>query len=263
MLNFETGEMRRTDLAREMYGKNAGSLIKRSREYRVSEKFSFALEEAEISNTADAEALGRPIGNYITVSSPKLLSDLSISESLALSNIISDELRYLSPDFSNGVTVVGMGNREMTVDSLGARCAEMIKPTRSGNDRGISIVIPGVEASTGISALEIISSVIGTVKPSAVVAIDSLAARSPQSLGTTVQLCNSGISPGSGLGKRNVALNRKTVGIPVISIGVPTVISAKRLISDNEDFYVGLVESDAVIEYAARIIAAAIERAFS
>lgn len=263
MLTTKSTGIPRTDLARELYAEDPRSLIKRSTVCRIGNNIAFTVEEAEISDIEDSKALAKPIGNYITVESEKLLSQLSVAESLALSDIISEELLYLCPSSPCGVVVVGMGNREMTVDSLGVRSAEMIKPTRSEHNSGISIVIPGVEASTGISALELITSIFATVKPSAVVAIDSLAARSPKSLGTTVQMCNTGLSPGSGLGRRNIAISQDTLGVPVVSIGVPTVISAKHMISDNEDFYVGLVESDAVIEYAARIIAVAVEKAFS
>lgn len=264
-------DLLRTDLAKELYGDNAGAAIKRNTECKVDESFSFIIEEAEIRSSADVSAYRKSKGKYITIASPKLLSLLSVKESLVLSKIISEELVNLCGSYESGVTVIGMGNREMTVDSLGVRCAEMIKPTRSHGGRGLSVVIPGVEASTGISALELVSSIIGSVNPSAAVAIDSLAARSSERLGRTVQLSDSGIMPGSGLGKRSIALNRETAGIPVLSIGVPTVISAKTLLSDvldegeiaGDDFFVGLVESDAVIEASARIIAVAIENAFS
>ena len=252
----------RTDLARELYAEEPDSVIKRSREYRLGDGSALLLEEAQIHYEADSERFSKPMGKYITISSPKLLSLLSLRESLMLSEIISNELRYLLPVTSSAITVVGMGNREMTVDSFGVRCAEMIKPTRTSGDDGVSIVIPGVEASTGIAAIELITSVINTVKPAAIIAIDSLAARESARLGTTIQLWDSGIVPGSGLGRRNVALDRNNLGIPVVSIGIPTVISAKHLFSENDDCYVGLVESDAVIESAARIIAVAIEKVF-
>lgn len=263
MKNKKSSILPRTDLARELYGNESQSVIKRIRECGLGDNTAIRLEEAQIKDRSEALKFSKPIGRYITIGSPRVLSLLSLRESLIFSRIITDELLYLSPSCTDGITVVGMGNREMTADSLGVRCAEMIKPTRTSENKGISIVIPGVEASTGISAIELISSVVDTVKPSVVIAIDSLAAREPESLGSTVQLCDSGIIPGSGLGKRHIALNRETLGIPVLSIGVPTVISTRHWFTENDDFYVGLVDSDAIIESAARIIAVAIEKAFS
>ncbi len=263
--------LRRTDLARELDDGSGGSAITRNKEYFGRNESVFTVEETEIVS----ETLSKPRGKYITISCPELISALSVAESLDLSDLVANELRCLSRERHGGVTVIGMGNREMTVDSLGVRCAEMIMPTRkaeSGGREGLSVIIPGVEASTGITTFETVSSVVSNIKPSLAVAVDSLAARSVSRLGKTIQLSDTGISPGSGIGKRALSLNREALGIPVLSVGVPTVIAAETMLSElcecrgkssGGGFYVGLIESDAVIEASARILAVAIEKAFS
>lgn len=258
----------RTDLAKELFDEERVKL-KRKEVLGHRDGISFTVEEAEWENRDSSSFSGR----YISVSSPKRISKLSLKESLLLSEIIKDEMLYLSKGRRGRVLTIGLGNREMTVDSLGVRCAELTNPTRGSFPdpmRGLSVFIPGVEASTGISSLESVRAVLQEVKPDIVIAVDSLAARSVSHLGSTVQISDVGITPGSGLGLRRSAINKDSLGTRVISVGVPTVISADSLLSDalageadSETCYVGLIDSDAVVESSARIIATAIEEAFS
>lgn len=235
-----------TDLAREKY---EGRELERREEYELE----------FVSEHIDA---GRD-GKYITVIAPKLIYDLSIKESLYLSRIIRRELLMLTPKVKR-VAVIGLGNRNMTVDSLGVKTAELITATKTPDSvDGISIIIPGVEAMTGISSFQTVSSLLGVILPDIVVAVDSLAAKSHENLGRTVQISDIGISPGSGLGNRQHRLDSTTLGVPVMSLGVPTVISASKLYGDESDMFVALSQSDAVVDSAARIIASAIESAFS
>ncbi len=235
-----------TDLARE----------KTSAHYdvkRIELEYSFAAEEH----------CGPSGERYISFISPSIICDLGIKESLYFTRVISKALSLLCLNCRNAM-VIGLGNGKMTVDSLGVKTAEQIAPTRLSKRRdGLSVIIPGVEESVGISAFETISSVIKTIKPDIAVAVDSLAARSLESLGRTVQLGNSGIAPGSGLGKRKHKLDRASLGIPVVSVGIPTVISASLFKETQSDMYVALSQSDAVVDIGAKMLSKAIESTFS
>ncbi len=249
----------RSDMAKEIYEDKWQSLVLRRQEYKCSETI-FLSEEIQTHQG----------GRYITVTSPQLLSLLSLKDSLTLSTVIAREILLLSND-ERKVMVVGIGNREMTVDSLGVLTAELISPYpfTTENDYSLTVIIPGVKAATGISVFDSVKAISDIIHPSLIVAVDALAARIPSSLGKLIQISNIGITPGSGLGRRNSTLNNETLGIPVISIGVPTVIASDVMLEEYteqkyeaERFYVALSESDAVVDTAARIIARAIEKAF-
>ncbi len=213
------------------------------------------------------ELLTREGSRFISIHSPDIISSLPIGASLCLSELISREIKYIAGNIPKDLAVIGLGNREMTADRLGVRTAELISPSRSSSSsEGIFVMIPGVEGSTGFSAFEAVSSMFSLLKPDAAIVIDSLAAASPDHLGKTVQISDAGISPGSGLGKRMHCLDSSTLGVPVYSVGIPTVISAEHFIFGEgvkgEDLYVSLSQTDGVVESASRIIACAIERTF-
>ena len=188
------------------------------------------------------------------------------------------------------VLVAGLGNGEMTSDALGPETVKKIAVTRhlmggvlkvgaySSNACEVSAVIPGVLASTGIETAELLRGVALSVRPDVILAVDSLAARSPRRLARTVQLSESGISPGSGIGNHRRALNRETLGIPVIALGVPTVIHSATLIRDAleqyqdkeidlkrlgtaKGFFVTPKETDLLIRSASALLAYAIDLA--
>ena len=145
---------------------------------------------------------------------------------------------------SYDVLVVGLGNRDVTPDALGPRVIDNLFITRHimkeygvyafGKDKvnRISGLVPGVMAQTGMECLEIIRGVVNETHPDCVITIDALAARSTKRLGRTIQLTNTGIVPGSGVGNHRNAINKNTIGIPVISIGIPTVVDAATIVSD-------------------------------
>ncbi len=142
------------------------------------------------------------------------------------------------------VLVVGLGNREITPDALGPRVADNMMITRhvirefgkyalgAEHSNLISSIVPGVMAQTGMESLEIIRGVIRETEPDCIVAVDALAARSVKRLNRTIQITNTGINPGSGVGNHRHGLNRESVGIPVIAIGVPTVVNAATIVND-------------------------------
>ena len=192
-----------------------------------------------------AKSMGKPRGSYITIEAQEMTDGddgyhREISEELAkvLRGMIPVNREELS------VLVVGLGNREITPDALGPRVADNMMITRhvirefgkyalgAEHSNLISSIVPGVMAQTGMESLEIIRGVIRETEPDCIVAVDALAARSVKRLNRTIQITNTGINPGSGVGNHRHGLNRESVGIPVIAIGVPTVVDAATIVND-------------------------------
>lgn len=193
------------------------------------------------------KAAGRPKGKYITIEAPQMSTDdkdyhREVSEEFAvvLTELLENECRRES----YSVLVVGLGNREVTPDALGPQVVDNLFITRHilmeygryafGNSdvNKISGLVPGVMAQTGMESLEIIRGVVRETKPDIVITIDALAARSMKRLGRTIQLTDTGIVPGSGVGNHRNAINKENLGVPVISIGIPTVVDAVTIVTD-------------------------------
>lgn len=185
---------------------------------------------------------GRPAGKYITVETGKFwLSEDGAFENAA--NAVAGEIKRLIPPDAGCVLAAGLGNRDITADSIGPRAAEKLLVTRhlremapdlySGAGFGeLAAVAPGVLGQTGIESAAIVEGVCRIVRPKCVIAIDSLASRRLERLCTTVQISDSGISPGSGVFNRRAELNSRSLGAPVVSLGVPTVVDAATLALD-------------------------------
>ena len=229
----------RTDLAMECCAALEGSLPGGAK--HSSYVFGgICVETVEILDDEAANAIGKPRGKYITVTTPPFASSLEVSE--AEIDKIAQEMRELLPDFGT-VLIVGLGNDDITPDAIGPRTAHRILATRHidpeaaaqaglGKLRPAAAFVPGVLGQTGVESSEIVRSLTDAIKPSAVIVIDALAARSLSRLGNTIQISNSGISPGSGVMNARKELSRETLGVPVISAGIPTVVDAATLISD-------------------------------
>ncbi len=223
--------------------------------------------------------LGKPRGHYVTAGLPPLSDDETRLSAYAAA--VAKELTALLPR-EGTVLVVGLGNRAVTPDTLGPRAADMVLATRHIRGefaraagltdlRPTAVLTPGVLGQTGTESVEIVRGVCREVQPAAVVVVDALAARSVERLGCTVQLCDTGISPGAGVGNNRRPLNREVLDVPVIGMGVPTVVDALTLVRDylREDIpaadtppmMVTPREIDLVINRAARLIALAINGA--
>ena len=240
-----------------------------------------------VTNEKGSEALGKPIGTYVTVETVPFTRNADLfSPSLY---VLRDELKALLPKDTGCVLVAGLGNESITPDALGPRCISLLFATRHIPEkfaeeiglpslRPVAGIVPGVLGKTGMESAEIISGVVKNIRPSAVIVIDALASRSTDRLGRTVQLCNTGISPGSGVGNHRQQINEKTLGVPVIGVGVPTVVDGRTLAFDilekagakasdfditsvKESMMVTPKEIDALIERASRLIAMAINTA--
>lgn len=184
--------------------------------------------------------LDKPIGKYVTLDAPELCNrplDLFEQMSAALSEELYNMFTGLKDDAT--VLVVGLGNRSITSDSLGPRVAERIYVTRHvteympdalpGTVRSVCSVAPGVLGVTGIETMEIVRGVKEYAKPDMIIAIDALASRRAARINTTIQLTDTGISPGSGIGNNRKGLNSEAFGVPVIAIGVPLVVHAATI----------------------------------
>lgn len=196
----------------------------------------------EITDTIGEVKMGKPVGNYITIEAEGLLQEKDgIKEKLE--HAVSEELKQLIKFHYNlKVLVAGLGNSMVTPDSLGPEVASKIKVTRhlfiifdaDGDDEMscVSCVVPGVTATTGMETADIIKKAVEISKPEVVIVIDSLAARNIERVSTTIQITDTGIAPGGGMGNTRTGVNEKTVGTKVIAIGVPTVIDATTIIRD-------------------------------
>ena len=236
-----------------------------------------------IHSGAGSEALGRAPGRYITVEVPPL-SD-NDDKLVEYARLIGRELAALLPERGT-VLVTGLGNESITPDALGPRASRMVLATRhiqgefarsSGLDdlRATAVLAPGVLGQTGVESGEIVGGLCEVVHPAAVIAIDALASRSVARLGCTVQLCDSGIAPGSGVGNNRKELTEQLLGIPVIGLGVPTVVDARTLAAEltgREDaaeqvaprgaqMMVTPREIDLIISRASRLVAMAVNAA--
>lgn len=196
-----------------------------------------------VENEAGEKALGKPVGSYVTIECPQINEfDEDIHKPLC------DELAFNLKKLLGGVEkilFVGLGNREVTPDSLGPNVIDNLFITRHLETENIeldekplyevSAICPGVMAQTGIETVEIIKGICSKIKVDAVVVVDALAARSSRRLNSTIQLTDTGISPGSGVGNNRMEINSKNIKKKVIAIGVPTVISVPSIIDDSLD----------------------------
>lgn len=191
-----------------------------------------------------AKSMGRPKGNYITIEASGM-DDEDDGYHREISEELSRIIRRLIPrNQCSSVLVVGLGNREVTSDSLGPKVADQLFITRHmirefgfgvfGDARHeVSAVVPGVMAQTGMESYEIIRGIVKETKPDYLIAVDALAARSTKRLNRTIQITDTGIHPGSGVGNHRHPLTKETLGIPVIAIGIPTVVDAATIVNDT------------------------------
>lgn len=227
----------RTDLAMENL---ASDLSYPGVEVHRWQESDIELIEVVILTEEAAQALGKPCGSYLTLECP-LLREHDPDARIAMSTLLGEELgRMLDSEDDAPVLVVGLGNRSVTPDALGPAVIDKTLVTRhiqgssfaAENMRSVCAMAPGVLGVTGIETVELVESLVRDLKPRAVVCIDSLAARDSRRIGCTIQVSNTGIQPGSGVGNHRKPLTRETLGVDVIAVGVPTVIYAATLARD-------------------------------
>lgn len=233
----------------------------------------FSVTTVEITTDEAAEKIGKPIGVYDTIVIDALARREEDSFTSACKIISSCIKKLLPKDDSSPALVLGLGNRQITPDAIGPFSCEYLLATRHlidkepdlfSNWRSVSVVSSGVLGQTGIEVSELAKGIIEQINPSIVIAIDALAAGDADRLCKTIQLSNTGIVPGSGVQNSRAALNEKTLGVPVISIGAPTVIDASSLISENTKtpLFVTTRDIDKDVNDISRVIGYALNMAF-
>lgn len=215
------------------------------------------ITEVKVLNEAGAETLGKPVGSYLTLEANRLLlpdEDFHSEVSDELANVLKElaehalgkkEREEKKAPFLHGqpvILVAGLGNQSVTPDSLGPRTVNNLSVSQ--NETGLKAIAPGVMAQTGMETARILSGIIREIKPDLVIAIDALAARSIRRLGTTIQLTDTGIHPGSGVGNHRHSLTKETLGIPVLAVGVPTVVGAAAIVHDTISALTGVLASE-------------------
>jgi len=223
------------------------------------EVHNIRVSTVEIKDEKGSKAMKKPIGTYITIEAPEInKSDESYHK--PVSDEIAKHLRVLAGDLKREeVLVVGLGNRDVTPDALGPQVVDNLFITRHlikeyGSEfkkkhqlGSVSAISPGVMAQTGMETLEIIKGIMKETKPKLLIVIDALASRSVNRVNTTIQLTDTGISPGSGVGNNRKALNEESLGTKVIALGVPTVVDAATIVADTLTSYMsnnGFSEED-------------------
>ena len=229
-----------------------------------------------IESAAGEQVYGKPRGTYITVEFPSLFRLL---DSEGLQTALKEALNTLLPGKTEKkpMLVAGLGNTGITADAIGPKTAERILATRHiagqfaenmglAGLRSVAVIAPGVLGKTGIEATELIGGAVRAVDPAAVVVIDALASSSVSRLFQTVQLCDTGISPGSGVKNSRKEISRRSLGVPVIAVGVPTVVEAGRLAAELTgknatepiELFVTPKDADLLCEKAGEILSAAL-----
>ena len=249
----------RSDLAVESY--ESGDKTQLS---GVVVKEENGVTTVDVINDDGVAAIGKPKGRYVTLEVSSFVYDTDIFDGRL--DDFAGILRDLLPEKVDSVLVAGLGNDNITADALGPKTGEYILPTRHiindlkkafGTDSIMSVasVATGVLGDTGIETAEIISGIANQVQPTCIITVDALAAASADRLGTTVQFANAGITPGSGVGNHRYEISSATLGVPVISVGIPTVVRASAFDGNSDvNAYVTPREIDRIIQQGAKLI---------
>jgi spore protease len=220
------------------------------------QRAGIVLTRVHVKSAEAARLMGKPVGHYITIDVPQFKdrdSELRDRATQALAEVLTP---WLARPQGEHVLVVGLGNWNATPDALGPRVVDRLLVTRHleaivpkdirDRMRRVSAVAPGVLGTTGIETVDIIRGIVREARPDRVVAVDALAARSPKRLVASIQVADTGIHPGSGVGNRRQGITQDTVGVPVIAIGVPTVVLAAGMVVEAVERLVATLKDEAV-----------------
>ena len=215
------------------------------------------VSRVKITNQNGEQALGKPIGNYVIIDVKKL--KLAGEEEIQkTSETVTNELRKiidLHTDKQGDILVVGLGNIYVTPDSLGPKVINEIDVTRhiikylpqyiDEGTRPVSAISPGVLGTTGIETVEILKGIVDNIQPKLLIVIDALASRSIERISSTIQISDTGIVPGAGVGNTRQEISQNTLGIPVVALGIPTVVELATLVSDGIDIFIDRLQEKA------------------
>ena len=258
----------RTDLAMEQKERFESDQVEVSGvvlEEEYDEEKEIKITTVRIETENGAKAMGKPVGTYLTLEAPNMAAadegyHREISETLAgfLEKYMKDTEENQEKGYS--VLVVGLGNREVTPDALGPYVVDQLNVTRhivqeygryavgKGGSRIVSAIVPGVMAQTGMESAEIIRGIVNETTPDLIMVIDALAARSTKRLNRTIQISDAGIYPGAGVGNHRSEITKDTMGIPVIAIGVPTVVDAATIVNDTMENFITALETSETLK---------------
>ncbi len=255
IINFRTDlALERRDIFKKSNNLNQIDGVE-TEEHVINENLK--VSKVRITNVNGEKSIGKPIGDYITIDikNLKIADEEEIQKS---SEILSNELKPIISkhiNYKDDILVAGLGNLYVTPDSLGPKVVTDIEITRhiikylpqyiDENARPVSAISPGVLGTTGIETLEILEGVIDRVKPKMLIVIDALASRSIERISSTIQLSDTGIVPGAGVGNTRKELSENTLGIPVIAIGIPTVVESAVLVNDCLDLFITKLQEEA------------------
>ena len=226
-------------------------------ETNIKEEGNIKITEVKVINENGANSIGKPIGSYITIDINKL--KLATDEEIEnYSNVLSNELKKLIDKHStkqDEILIVGLGNIYVTPDSLGPKVINEVDVTRhilkympealEEGTRAVSAISPGVLGTTGMETLEIVNGIVNNVKPKLIIVIDALASRSIERISSSIQLADTGIVPGAGVGNTRKELTKNTLGIPVLAIGIPTVVDLGTIIDEGLDIFISKLQEKA------------------
>ena len=256
MYNFRTDlALERRDIYKEtnnIKGEIDGII---SEEEEVSK--TIKVTRVNVINENGAKSIQKPIGTYTTIDVEKM-RNITEEEISKISNTMSEELKKLINKHvgkTDEILIVGLGNEYSTPDSLGPKVIREVDVTRhifkylpqfvEDGDREVSAIAPGVLGTTGIETQEILKGIVDNVKPKLIIAIDSLASKSIDRISSSVQLSDTGIIPGAGVGNKRRELSKETLGVPVIGVGIPTVVELATLVSDGIDIFIKTLQEKA------------------
>lgn len=254
----------RTDLIAEIKAEKESNLsgVETSEE-KIND---ITILSVKITDNDTAEVLEKPIGTYCTVSFPRL--DFVCDTADIITATVKAFKTVTHNDIKNAL-VVGLGNTDITPDALGPFVADRVLATRHLGDelkhdlglddlKSVCCLAPNVLGKTGIESYDLICAAAKKIKPDIIIAVDALACRDPERLCRTIQISDSGICPGAGVNNSRKELSKNTIGIPVIAVGVPTVIDANHFFDTEENMMVTPKEIDLLVEKSAQILARAI-----
>ena len=255
MYNFRTDlALERRDIYQKVNNLKQIDGIK-STEEEINEKLK--VTRVEILNKNGEKAIGKPVGNYVTidVKKLKLAEDEDIQKA---SEVVTKELKKIiniHTDKQGDILVVGLGNIYVTPDALGPKVINEIDVTRhiikylpqyvDEVTRPVSAISPGVLGTTGIETVEILKGIVDNIHPKLLIVIDALASRSIDRISSTIQISDTGIVPGAGVGNTRQEISQTTLGIPVIALGIPTVVELATLVSDGIDIFIDRLQEKA------------------
>ncbi len=222
------------------------------------------ISRVKVETENGAKTMGKPVGVYLTIEAPNMAvpdEDYHREVSVKLSGFIQELIQGRGLDTEDlSVLVVGLGNRQVTPDALGPYVADNLCVTRHivkeygkyamgmEHARLVSAIVPGVMGQTGMETVEIVKGVVDETKPDLVIAVDALGARNTRRLNRTIQIADTGIHPGSGVGNHRNGLTKESVGVPVIGIGVPTVVDAATIANDTMENLIDALETSEMLK---------------